>query len=154
MRDRLTGASAPATVGYTGGMSGKHPHEDGAPDERLADLLASKSEVVRTTYLAVHALVRDVLPDVRWSTDLVDLATGYGAHQYGYDGWGMAAAMPHTRWVSLVFSRGADLDDATRILEGTGKNVRHVKLRSLAELEARREALRGLIEQAARLSAG
>lgn len=141
------------TAVYTRSMSDKHPHEEGAPDERLAELLASQSEVVRATYLAVHALVRDVLPDVRWSTDLVDLATGYGAHQYGYGGWGMAALMPHARWVSLVFLRATDLDDGAGILEGAGKNVRHVKMRSLEELEARREALRGLIEQAARLNA-
>jgi hypothetical protein len=137
-------------------MSDRHPHEDGASDERLAELLAAKPRpaAVRDTYLAAHRLVRDTLPEVRWSTDLVDVATGYGAHQYGYGGWGMAALMAHAKWVSLVFMRATDLDDRAGLLEGTGKALRHVKLRSLEELEVRRSALRDLVEQAARLTAG
>ncbi|MCC6312062.1 MAG: DUF1801 domain-containing protein [Trueperaceae bacterium] len=137
-------------------MSDKHPHEDGASDERLAELLAAKTRPaeVRDTYLAAHRLVRGALSDVRWSTDLVDVATGYGAHQYGYGGWGMAALMAHAKWVSLVFMRATELDDRSGLLEGTGKALRHVKLRSLEELEACRAALCDLVAQARRLNAG
>jgi hypothetical protein len=55
---------------------------------------------------------------------------GYGARQYGYDGWGMAELSAHSKWVSVVFMRGTDLEDPDGLLEGTGKNIRHVRLRS------------------------
>lgn len=53
---------------------------------------------------------------------------GYGARQYGYDGWGTAALAPHSKWVSLIFIRGAALGDPDGLLEGTGMSVRRVKL--------------------------
>jgi hypothetical protein len=57
----------------------------------------------------------------------------------------MAALVPYKGWVSLIFFRGALLHDPEGLLEGTGALVRHVKLRSLDVLEARREALTRLL---------
>ena len=48
-----------------------------------------------------------VPPDVAASVDTVDHAIGYGAHQYGYNGWGMAAVMPYAKWVSLTLMQGS-----------------------------------------------
>ena len=62
----------------------------------------------------------------------------------------MAALTPYAKWVALAFIRGTSLDDADDLLEGTGKTVRHVKLRTSEELRARRVAIRKLIEGAAR----
>ena len=114
-------------------------------------MLSSRSETVVELYLKVHALVLETLPDVKNSVDLVDGMTGYGAHQYSYGGWGMAALSAHSKWVSLVFMRAVDLNDSTGILEGTGKKLRHVKLRSPEQLAERKEALRDLLTQAATL---
>ena len=132
----------------------KHPHVERPSDEALAALLGSKSETVREVYLAAHRLVLETLPDVAYSTDLVDGVTGYGVRQYGYGGWGLAALAAHAKWASLMFMRGADLDDPDGLLEGTGKKMRHVKLRSLEEFDARRDALRRLIEAAAGVDEG
>lgn len=77
---------------------------------------------------------------------------GYGARQYGYNGWGMAALSAHNKWISLVFMRGTDLEDNDRLLEGTGKKVRHVKLRSLEQFEEKRSALSRLIKAASKLN--
>ncbi len=81
----------------------------------------------------------------------MDGASGYGIRQYGYGGWGMAALMPHSKWVTLAFMRGADLADPTGILEGVGKSVRHVKVRTLEQLEERRAAIGALVLEAANL---
>jgi hypothetical protein len=35
----------------------------------------------------------------------------------------------YPRWVSIYFFRGAELDDPDGILEGSGKGMRHIKLR-------------------------
>src|SRR5690554_696068 len=131
----------------------KHPHRSNPDKAQLQEVLAARPEAVVELYLAVHALVLETLPDVEHSVDLVDGMTGYGAHQYGYGGWGMAALSAHAKWVRLVFMRAVELEDPTGILEGTGKNMRHVKVRSREQFEERTEALRSLIEQAAALPA-
>jgi hypothetical protein len=52
--------------------------------------------------------------------------------------------------VVFGFMRGAMLRDPEKLLEGTGKYLRHVKLRSVAD--ARRAGVRSLLEQAADLN--
>ncbi len=52
--------------------------------------------------------------------------------------------------VTLGFPRGTSLTDPTGLLEGTGKNLRHVKLKGVEEL--RDANLRRLILQAAALN--
>ena len=48
--------------------------------------------------------------------------------------------------VSLGFQNGASLDDPQRLLQGTGKNMRHIKLG--AKDESSRSALLALLQQA------
>jgi hypothetical protein len=52
--------------------------------------------------------------------------------------------------VTFGFMRGAILHDPEKLLEGTGKYLRHVKLRSVADV--RRPAVRSLLEEAAELN--
>ncbi len=127
----------------------KHPHLDMPSHEQLRALIESIRPALADVYLEVHQLVLDVLPDVRFEVDRTDAGIGYGARQFGYNGWGMGALAAHRAWVSLVFFRGTKLDDPTGLLEGTGASVRHVKIRSKDELEVRRAALRDLLHEAA-----
>lgn len=127
-------------------------HIVNASDEELAAVLGKQDPELRDIFIAVHRIIRECLPDVRFATDCVDGGTGYGARQYGYDGWGMCALSPHKNWVSLYFMRGSELKDPEGVLEGSGKQMRHLKLRSLQEVEERRDVLRRLIQQAARLN--
>ena len=52
--------------------------------------------------------------------------------------------------VTFAFMRGAALPDPGKLLEGTGKGVRHVKLRSVAELQ--RPGVKKLILEAMKLN--
>ena len=52
--------------------------------------------------------------------------------------------------VTFAFLRGAALPDPQKLLEGTGKGVRHVKLRGVADVM--RPGLKKLIAEAARLN--
>jgi hypothetical protein len=52
--------------------------------------------------------------------------------------------------VTFAFMRGAALPDSGKLLEGTGKGVRHVKLRSVAEV--RRPGVKKLIAEAVKLN--
>lgn len=128
----------------------QHPHIDKASDEQILDVLREQERKpeLQQVYLKIHQLMLETLPDVVYSTDMVDGVTGYGARQYGYDGWGLGAVGAHKNWVSLMLFKGAHLDDPAGLLEGTGKNLRHVKVRSLKQFEERRKALQALIEQA------
>lgn len=129
----------------------KHPHIENPSDEQIAELLEGVRPQLREIYLAVHRLVRDAVPDVTFATDRVDGETGYGARQFGYDGWGMAALIAYSGWVSLAFLRGTELDDPGGLLEGGGKQIRHVKLRSMAEFERHEATIRRFLETAATL---
>jgi hypothetical protein len=51
--------------------------------------------------------------------------------------------------VTLGFHYGTSLKDPERLLEGTGKNIRHVRLRASEDLE--RKGLRELVLEASRL---
>lgn len=52
--------------------------------------------------------------------------------------------------VTFIFLRGAALPDPEGLLEGTGKSVRHVKVRTVADVK--RPALKKLIVEAAKLN--
>ena len=129
----------------------KHPHIESPTPEQITSLLRSKTPMVRRLYLDIHLLLLETLPNVVFSIDAKDGQMGYGARQYGYDGWGMAALSAHKQWVSLYFMAGADLEVGNEMLEGSGKKMRHIKLRSPEELTEKRDTLRALIGAASRL---
>ena len=54
--------------------------------------------------------------------------------------------MPQKAYVNLGFYRGTSLSDPLGMLEGTGKDLRHVKVRSLEQAE--QPAVRELIAAA------
>jgi hypothetical protein len=132
--------------------SGAHPHIEMPSEEELSRLAQGKDPTVRRLYVDIHGLVLETVPEIRYAVDTVDAQIGYGARQFGYDGWGMAALAPAANWVSLAFLRGTALDDPDRLLEGTGRLVRHVKVRSREQYEAKREGVRRLLVAAARLN--
>jgi hypothetical protein len=126
-----------------------NPQQERPSNAVIRKTLADRDPLVRDLYLDLHALVRETLPDVDYSIDLKDGMMGYGMNQYGADGWGIAGMGAHTNWVTLAFMRGAELPDPDGLLEGTGKKIRHVKVRSTEELAERRDAISDLIRAAA-----
>lgn len=129
-----------------------HMQVDMPSEDELTRLVQSKHPAVRQLYLEAHRLVLEAVPDVLYTVDSVDGQIGYGARQFGYNGWGMAALAPYTNWVSLAFLRGVALDDPDGLLEGTGAAVRHLRLRSTEQVAERRGAIKRLLEDAAHLN--
>ncbi len=106
-------------------------------DKLLAEVDPSQREVARA--------LRDVI-----------LAAGPGLQEkvmYGapwYRGQSYVCAISaHSDHTNLEFYRGTSLRDPGRILEGTGKNLRHVKLYSAED--ARKPPLRALLREAIEL---
>ena len=58
--------------------------------------------------------------------------------------------MTGKEYVTFIFLRGAALPDPGKLLEGTGKSVRHVKVRTTADVK--KPALKKLILEAAKLN--
>ena len=135
----------------------KHPHKENPSMEEIRKVLesasATKDSEVKDVYLAVHTVMLKVLPDLRFSMDMKDGKMGYGAKQYGYDGWGIAGLVAHGKWVNLHFMRGAELEKkaSSKALEGKGKQLRHMKFKSMADLEKKEKILEELLEQATAL---
>lgn len=121
----------------------------------VTDLLDPHTRDVRHVFAALRAQVREVMPDAVEKLDLPDrlLAFGFGPPG-GVRLRGLAVALiPHGAHVNVQLADGADLPDPARIVEGTGKRIRHVKCRTLDDVA--RPALRALLEdQASRRRTG
>ncbi|MDF1489672.1 DUF1801 domain-containing protein [Tessaracoccus caeni] len=134
-------------------MAKTHPHIDTPTAKQLATLVEGRPEPLVEVYLALHELVVSTLPDVRYSVDEVDASVGYAAHQFGYNGWGMAALTPFGKWVSFTLLQGSRLADPSGLLVGTAA-MRHVKLKKPEEVRENEAAIRALIRAAAELYSG
>ena len=118
---------------------------NGRMEPGVADLLAGHRDEVAGVFLALRALVREVMPDATEQLDLPDrvLAFGFGPTG-GVRMSGLAVGLiPHSAHVNVQLFDGAELPDPNGIVEGTGKRIRHVKCRELTDVE--RPALRAIL---------
>lgn len=117
-------------------------------DDELHDLLDDFSQEVQQLCMSVRARIFELVPDAQEK-----VMRGYNSLAYGFGG-GMkgefASIVLHPRHVNLQLHRGTELPDPARLLEGTGKNMRHVKIRSTETIGS--EAVKELIEAAIALS--
>lgn len=111
-------------------------------------LLAPYSPAVSEVAHRARRLVIDVLPGTVELVDVPAKLLGYGRDRT-LKGLICAVALQRA-YVNLMFARGVDLVDPDGLLEGTGKKARHVKLRTLVDVE--RPGVRALLEQAGRLT--
>ena len=138
----------------------KHPHQVKPNNEDIVKLLKEirkdADPSIIETYMALHQCIVNTLPEISFEVDLTDGQMGYGAKQYGYDGWGMAALAHHKNWVNLHFMKGVQLTalDKNGLLEGKGKQLRHVTFSSPEEVAKLEGLIKTLLLQAAELNGG
>ncbi|MCK4547300.1 MAG: DUF1801 domain-containing protein [Candidatus Eisenbacteria sp.] len=48
--------------------------------------------------------------------------------------------MPYEKYVSVIFDRGSELSDPDEILEGKGKQMRHIKIHKASDIEEKNVA--------------
>ncbi len=109
------------------------------------ELMADSSSDIKQIADNLKDLIQDVHPDAVEVVRLGDRAACYGvgpkkmseAHTY---------IMPHKQHVNLGFFYGASLDDPSGLLEGSGKKMRHIKVRSIEEVSI--AGIKALIEAA------
>jgi hypothetical protein len=103
--------------------------EPGSVDAQFETLLGSSSPEVAATARALRAAIVAAFPDAVQSIDMPDrlLAFGTGSAMRAF----LFAIIPHTAHVNLQLADGADLPNPDGLIEGTGKRIRHVKIRSV-----------------------
>jgi len=113
--------------------------EDAIAFDRHLDATAPEvADIARALRLTVLA----EFPDAVETLDQADglLAFGRGRSMRDF----LFAIIPHRSWVNLQLPDGADLPDPDGRIEGTGKRIRHVKVRSVED--ARSDWVRRVIE--------
>ena len=113
----------------------------GTFDELLSGVEPDLAAIARRLRAVIRGVDRSAVETVR----LGDHAATYGVGPRKMTD-GYAYIMPMRGYVNLGFYQGALLQDPDGLLEGTGKGLRHVKIRSLAE--ANRPAVRALLQAA------
>lgn len=94
------------------------------------ELLAGHSPAVQVAARELEAVLREEFSDA-----IVRFDPGNGLLALGRT---MAmrdltfAVIPHAGWVNLQLADGAELPNPDGLIEGTGKRIRHVKVRSAA----------------------
>ncbi|MCO6475111.1 MAG: DUF1801 domain-containing protein [Phaeodactylibacter sp.] len=118
------------------------------------DLLEITAEELRPIASELKTIIQGIDPDACEVVRLGDRAATYGVGPKKMSE-GYVYILPYKSWVNLGFYRGAILDDPHGLLEGAGKNLRHIKMRSVEDtgrpgvaalirqaLEERRQALK------------
>ena len=113
----------------------------GTFDELLAGVEPDHAAIARR----LRAIIREVDKGTVETVRLGDNAATYGVGPKKMTD-GYAYIMPMGGYINLGFYQGAVLADSERLLEGTGKGLRHIKIRSLAD--ANRPAVRALVATA------
>jgi hypothetical protein len=98
--------------------------------------------VVRKVVRALRSFVKGTVPGTRETVNAWGIPTFEAKNPFCF-------YMVGKNHVTFGFHYATSLEDPQGLLEGTGKNIRHVKLRSLDELKQR--GLRELVQAAARL---
>jgi hypothetical protein len=104
-------------------------------DEQLGtfdDVMGGASDDVRRIAVALRDRIATIHPEAVEVPRAGERSVSYGlgpkkmSEAYAY-------LMPQTSYVNLGFFYGTDLEDPSGTLEGTGKKLRHVKVRSVEQ---------------------
>ena len=103
------------------------------PGEPVEDFILKQTALVQPIVRALRGRIWREMPD------LMEFIDGWGNLRFGRNttmsGWLMYISA-HKAHANLGFAKGSSLPDLDGVIEGTGKNLRHVKVRSIAEAES------------------
>lgn len=116
-------------------------------DNEFEELLKTTSPQVATLARQAKGLIQAIMPEVVevvWPTQKI---SGYGVGPKKMSEQFCYIALFKER-INLGFYYGADLADPENLLEGSGQNLRHIKINQPAQLE--NPALRDLVMAASK----
>jgi hypothetical protein len=100
-------------------------------EETIDELFPSTPDAVRVILAEVRTVVRDVVP--RATETFYHGALGYGPNGSGSDR--ILYIAPQNGYVNLGLFFGVETPDPTGLLEGSGKRMRHVKIRTVLAVQ-------------------
>ena len=104
------------------------------PPKELLDLLKRYDRGVQELTLALRELVLEELaPCCEYIVEVYIVSILYGPTHRMKDGICYIGVIKDH--VNLGLIRGSELADPQRMLEGTGKQMRHIKIRNMSDLE-------------------
>ncbi len=107
-------------------------------DEYVESLMDWKKDVAEELREVISTASRELTEEVKW---------GWPCYTAG--GKCICGFMAMKETVNFVLYQGANLNDPSGLIEGTGKSMRHVKLRSLRDI--RQPAFAKFIKESLRL---
>ena len=117
-----------------------------ATKKELAEIneyLETKDVRLQEVIRQLRLLMKKLIPDVVEGVNPWHIPTFYVKDQMCY----LRVGLKH---ITFGFFWGTSLDDPKELLEGTGKNLRHIKLRTIDDLK--KDGLRELILTAAKFN--
>jgi hypothetical protein len=120
------------------------------PNPQLLGFLEAYDRHISELALALREIILEEVPDASESIyQVYTVAIWFGFSGKMKDMF--CYITTNAGHVNLGFPRGASLPDPNRVLEGTGKAMRHIKFASLIEMERPfvRRYIRAAVEQAA-----
>jgi len=120
------------------------------PDPRLIGFLGAYDRHITDLALALREVVLEEVPDAAESIyQVYTVAIWFGFSGKMRDMFCYIATA--TNHVNLGFPRGSTLADPSRVMEGDGKTMRHIKFRTLSDVERPfvRRYIQAAIEQVA-----
>ncbi len=115
------------------------------PPSELLDLLKPFNTGTQELTLALRQVILEELaPCHEYIVEVYVIAIHYGSSPKMKDGICYIAVMKDH--INLGFLRGSEFSDRQHILEGTGKQMRHIKIKSISD--ALRPAIRDYIQEA------
>lgn len=111
------------------------------------DVIASFSAEVPKIAAALRELLAEIMPGITEVPWVKQKIVGYGVGPKKMSEHFCYIA-PFKKHVNLGFFYGADLDDPQSLLEGSGKKLRHIKVKSLDQVAD--PALRALVSAASK----
>jgi hypothetical protein len=105
-----------------------------AVEDEFEQLLAAHTPVIADTARALRRRLTVAFPEAVETVDFPNRLLAVGLSMKTRD---LAfAIIPHTAHVNLQLADGVELPDPDRLVEGTGKRIRHVKVRSAEAAES------------------
>jgi hypothetical protein len=119
----------PADTGAATGGAEAAAGRAAALEADVDRLLAEPAPELQAIERALRATIRREFPDAVEQVDFGNklIAFGRSTRMRGL----LFAIIAHRSWVNLQLADGAVLPDPDGLIEGTGKRIRHVKIRSV-----------------------
>lgn len=115
----------------------------GTGNGTFEELIVQYSPEVQALAVRLREIIYEVCPQA----DEKVWATGWKVARYA-DGEELVAIGPLKSYVNLYFAQGAQLPNPDGLLEGTGKGIRHIKIRKLETIPV--TAIKKLLREARR----